>query len=157
MIPDAARDYEPSDGPAERGRPHQSAAAGRRLLRRSGAALPPEYAERLPVLDCRARSAPPLEEGATSCAPSMARAVNRFGVLFRGEDPAPGPLTQSPDRCKKPVRLASPTPVVAVAQLVRAPDCGSGGRGFESRLSPGKRPAAYCQRAFIIFQAVSNP
>ena len=26
--------------------------------------------------------------------------------------------------------------VVRVAQLVRAPDCGSGGRGFESRLSP---------------------
>src|SRR5438477_11611331 len=25
---------------------------------------------------------------------------------------------------------------VAVAQLVRAPDCGSGGRGFESRQSP---------------------
>lgn len=23
-----------------------------------------------------------------------------------------------------------------VAQLVRAPDCGSGGRGFETRLSP---------------------
>ena len=26
--------------------------------------------------------------------------------------------------------------MVRVAQLVRAPDCGSGGRGFESRLSP---------------------
>lgn len=26
--------------------------------------------------------------------------------------------------------------MVIVAQLVRAPDCGSGGRGFESRLSP---------------------
>jgi hypothetical protein len=25
---------------------------------------------------------------------------------------------------------------VIVAQLVRAPDCGSGGRGFEPRLSP---------------------
>ena len=30
--------------------------------------------------------------------------------------------------------------MVIVAQLVRAPDCGSGGRGFESRLSP-KTPA----------------
>jgi hypothetical protein len=26
--------------------------------------------------------------------------------------------------------------MVRVAQVVRAPDCGSGGRGFESRLSP---------------------
>lgn len=26
--------------------------------------------------------------------------------------------------------------MVIVAQLVRAPDCGSGGRGFEPRLSP---------------------
>lgn len=26
--------------------------------------------------------------------------------------------------------------MVRVAQLVRAPDCGSGGRGFDSRLSP---------------------
>lgn len=26
--------------------------------------------------------------------------------------------------------------MVIVAQSVRAPDCGSGGRGFESRLSP---------------------
>ena len=28
--------------------------------------------------------------------------------------------------------------MVIVAQLVRAPDCGSGGRGFEPRLSPFK-------------------
>lgn len=28
--------------------------------------------------------------------------------------------------------------MVNVAQSVRAPDCGSGGRGFESRLSPGQ-------------------
>ncbi len=28
--------------------------------------------------------------------------------------------------------------MVIVAQLVRAPDCGSGGREFESRLSPLK-------------------
>lgn len=31
--------------------------------------------------------------------------------------------------------ICSPQTVI-VAQLVRAPDCGSGGRGFESRLSP---------------------
>ena len=29
--------------------------------------------------------------------------------------------------------------MVNVAQLVRAPDCGSGGRGFESHLSPVKK------------------
>ena len=28
-----------------------------------------------------------------------------------------------------------------VAQSVRAPDCGSGGRGFETRLSPLKKPS----------------
>ena len=28
-----------------------------------------------------------------------------------------------------------------VAQLVRAPDCGSGGRGFEPRLPPQKKPS----------------
>ncbi len=30
--------------------------------------------------------------------------------------------------------------VVGVAQLVRAPDCGSGGRGFETRHSPQRVP-----------------
>ncbi len=30
--------------------------------------------------------------------------------------------------------------MVIVAQLVRAPDCGSGGRGFEPRLSPLFQP-----------------
>lgn len=29
-----------------------------------------------------------------------------------------------------------PPKMEIVAQLVRAPDCGSGGRGFETRLSP---------------------
>ena len=33
--------------------------------------------------------------------------------------------------------ICRPTMVI-VAQLVRAPDCGSGGRGFEPRLSPFK-------------------
>ena len=32
--------------------------------------------------------------------------------------------------------FCAPNLMVIVAQLVRAPDCGSGGRGFESRLSP---------------------
>ena len=30
----------------------------------------------------------------------------------------------------------SPLKMVVVAQLVRAPDCGSGGRGFETHLPP---------------------
>ncbi len=46
-----------------------------------------------------------------------------------------------------------------VAQLVRAPDCGSGGRGFESRLSPNAKPQKglfdfmkmYAVRSFTIF------
>jgi hypothetical protein len=48
--------------------------------------------------------------------------------------------------------------MVIVAQLVRAPDCGSGGRGFESRLSPQntylvkqKRPSL--QTAFFYFNS----
>lgn len=32
--------------------------------------------------------------------------------------------------------------MVIVAQLVRAPDCGSGGRGFEPRLSPTQSPSS---------------
>ena len=32
--------------------------------------------------------------------------------------------------------------MVVVAQLVRAPDCGSGGRGFESHHPPKKRSLA---------------
>jgi hypothetical protein len=41
----------------------------------------------------------------------------------------------------KPIRnaiFAAPNMVI-VAQLVRAPDCGSGGRGFEPRLSPPEK------------------
>lgn len=33
--------------------------------------------------------------------------------------------------------------MVIVAQLVRAPDCGSGGHGFEPRLSPFKQRSAF--------------
>ena len=33
---------------------------------------------------------------------------------------------------KLPADLSRPLPMVAIAQLVRAPDCGSGGRGFKS-------------------------
>ncbi len=38
---------------------------------------------------------------------------------------------------------------VVVVQLVRTPDCGSGGRGFESRLSPIKKAWQLCQAFFI--------
>ena len=38
--------------------------------------------------------------------------------------------------------------MVVVAQLVRAPDCGSGGRGFETHLPPKK--ASYHYEAFLI-------
>ena len=37
---------------------------------------------------------------------------------------------------------------VVVAQLVRAPDCGSGGHGFEPRLPPQK-PRSYAVRLFL--------
>lgn len=40
------------------------------------------------------------------------------------------------------IREDSGRHMVNVAQLVRAPDCGSGGRGFESRLSPKTAPKA---------------
>ena len=36
---------------------------------------------------------------------------------------------------------------VDVVQLVRTPDCGSGGRGFESHLPPGRLP---CRQPFFI-------
>jgi hypothetical protein len=36
--------------------------------------------------------------------------------------------------------------MVGVAQLVRAPDCGSGGRGFETRHSPHSSPQRNHQR-----------
>ena len=39
--------------------------------------------------------------------------------------------------------------VVAVAQLVRAPDCGSGGRGFKSHHSPKKKQVNWL--AFFIY------
>ena len=38
--------------------------------------------------------------------------------------------------------------MVIVAQLVRVPDCGSGGRGFEPRLSP-KKPDTNVSGFFI--------
>lgn len=43
--------------------------------------------------------------------------------------------------------------MVDVAQLVRAPDCGSGGRGFKSHLppKPGQKPG------FFIFNDLSLP
>ncbi len=36
-----------------------------------------------------------------------------------------------------------------VAQLVRAPDCGSGGRGFETRLCPHKKSVYLVKRFFL--------
>jgi hypothetical protein len=41
--------------------------------------------------------------------------------------------------------------LVIVAQLVRAPDCGSGGRGFNSRLSPLRRGPFRLERAFFLW------
>ena len=35
--------------------------------------------------------------------------------------------------------------MVVVAQLVRAPDCGSGGRGFKSRLPPKGKKEIFSQ------------
>ena len=40
--------------------------------------------------------------------------------------------------------------MVIVVQLVRTPDCGSGGRGFESHLSPGNEGLALQGLFFII-------
>ncbi len=49
--------------------------------------------------------------------------------------------------------------MVIVAQLVRAPDCGSGGRGFEPHLSPNvsliEKPGLAC-KAFAVV-AIINP
>lgn len=46
--------------------------------------------------------------------------------------------------------------MVIVVQLVRTPDCGSGGRGFESRLSPFFRkpwfmPGLFCYMAYKVY------
>ena len=38
------------------------------------------------------------------------------------------------------LNLSMQNSMVGVAQLVRAPDCGSGGRGFKSHHSPQKAP-----------------
>ncbi len=45
--------------------------------------------------------------------------------------------------------------MVVVAQLVRAPDCGSGGRRFETDLPPQKKKLLYKEKLFwftIIFR-----
>ena len=41
--------------------------------------------------------------------------------------------------------------MVSVAQLVRAPDCGSGGRGFESHHSPNKIIKKGLSAPFLLF------
>jgi hypothetical protein len=52
-------------------------------------------------------------------------------------DPAAAPgVPAGTPRIIDPAPVASRRPVVAVAQLVRAPDCGSGGRGFKSLPPP---------------------
>ena len=43
------------------------------------------------------------------------------------------------------------TVMVGVAQLVRAPDCGSGGRGFKSRHPPLSKPPQRQQLAAVLF------
>ena len=55
------------------------------------------------------------------------RGKNGFRQPARLSSNAPRALTHSGAESKLH------TSMVAVAQLVRAPDCGSGGRGFESR------------------------
>lgn len=45
---------------------------------------------------------------------------------------------------------------VVVAQLVRAPDCGSGGRRFETDLPPkSKKPFKFFERLFLCFKLLS--
>ena len=61
------------------------------------------------------------------------------GRPFYAGSSRPGPfaLARRPNPCLPgPARYLCGLPTVAVAQLVRAPDCGSGGRGFESPQSP---------------------
>jgi hypothetical protein len=40
--------------------------------------------------------------------------------------------------------------MVVLAQLVRVPDCGSGGRGFEPRIPPRKKKASLNGEAFFV-------
>ena len=44
-----------------------------------------------------------------------------------------------------------PPKMEIVAQLVRAPDCGSGGRGFETRLSPQVSKVDFHRPFFMSF------
>ena len=45
---------------------------------------------------------------------------------------------------------------VGVVQLVRAPDCGSGGRGFEPHLPPSKAPKKGAFFVYIEYGDVAN-
>ena len=47
--------------------------------------------------------------------------------------------------------------MVVVAQLVRAPDCGSGGRGFESHLPPKVKGLAFARPFFMFFAQLVDP
>ncbi len=40
--------------------------------------------------------------------------------------------------------------MVVVAQLVRAPDCGSGGRRFETDLPPQNKKLLFFREAFLV-------
>lgn len=40
--------------------------------------------------------------------------------------------------------------MVVLAQLVRVPDCGSGGRGFEPRIPPKNKKASLYGEAFFV-------
>ncbi len=47
--------------------------------------------------------------------------------------------------------------MVVVAQLVRAPDCGSGGRRFEPGLPPKVKPSAVVEGFFCCCFPQKNP
>ena len=46
--------------------------------------------------------------------------------------------------------------MVVVVQLVRTPDCGSGGRRFESGLPPKSKPSRYRGFSFINIELEGN-
>ncbi len=46
--------------------------------------------------------------------------------------------------------------MVVVAQLVRAPGCGSGGRGFETHLPPKVKPLRFSGRFFCFTEALKT-
>lgn len=57
---------------------------------------------------------------------------------------------------RKKLYLCTRNQMVDVAQLVRVPDCGSVGRGFESHLPPSKKETMKIASFFYAVFAVSN-